>query len=167
MSSVLTVVKGIRDFSGWWDGICSRVPSHSRVMARICRRVGSATIILAFIIMYPPRVLREASGTYTFHLPYLPVAHYPKLRVFLMSSPTSAALQRLHHLDRSSPNFQDQLCDALYGEEYTQCVPNLQGDDLVWLVDYLDKVLPRVTFPHSAQASVGSRWSRSFRSRFP
>ena len=69
--------------------------------------------------------------------------------VFLMSSPTSPALQQLHHLDRSSPDFHDQLCSALHGEEYTQCVQNLQGDDLVWVVDYLDKVRRRVAFPYS------------------
>ena len=66
-----------------------------------------------------------------------------------MSSPTSPALQKLHHLDRSLPNFHDQLCNALHGEEYTQCVLNLQGDDLVWIVDYLDKVRRRVTLPYS------------------
>ena len=26
---------------------------------------------------------------------------------------------------------------------------NLQGDDLMWLVDYLDKVCRRVALPHS------------------
>jgi len=57
-----------------------------------------------------------------------------------MSSPSPPALQRLHRLDRSSSDFQDQLSNALYGEEYKRCVSNLQGDDLVWLVDYLDKV---------------------------
>ena len=66
-----------------------------------------------------------------------------------MLSPTSPALQQLHHLDRSSPNFHDQLCNALHGEEYTQCLPNLQGDDLVWIIDYLDKVRRRVALPYS------------------
>ena len=64
-----------------------------------------------------------------------------------MLFPSSPALQQLHHLNRSSPNFHHQLCNVLYGGEYSQCVPNLQGDDLVWLVDYLDKVCPYVTFP--------------------
>ncbi|KAF9643894.1 kinase-like protein [Thelephora ganbajun] len=58
-----------------------------------------------------------------------------------MSSPSSPALQRLHRLDTTSPNFGDQLCDVLYGQEYQQCVPNLQDHDPLWLVDYLDKVL--------------------------
>ena len=64
-----------------------------------------------------------------------------------MSSPSSPALQQLYHLDRSSPDFHDQLCNVFYESEYSQCVPNLVGDDLVWLVDYLDKVCCRVTFP--------------------
>ena len=66
-----------------------------------------------------------------------------------MSSPSSPALQQLHHLDRALPNFHDQLCNILYGEEYIQCAPNLQGEDLVWIVDYLDKVRRRVLLPRS------------------
>ncbi|KAF9643194.1 hypothetical protein BDM02DRAFT_3151818 [Thelephora ganbajun] len=58
-----------------------------------------------------------------------------------MASPSSPALQRLHHLDASSPNFHDKLHNVLYGEEYANCVPNLKVDDLVWLVEYLDKAL--------------------------
>ena len=57
-----------------------------------------------------------------------------------MNSPSAHVLQQLHHLDTSSPVFQDNLCNILYGEEYAQCVPNLEGDDPAWLVDYLDKV---------------------------
>ena len=62
-----------------------------------------------------------------------------------MSSPTSPALQQLLRLNNSSSKFQDQISNVLYGEEYKQCVQNLQGDDLVWLVDYLDKVRRHVT----------------------
>lgn len=57
-----------------------------------------------------------------------------------MSSPGPLALQKLQELDMSLSEFHDQLNDLLYGEEYQQCVPNLQADNLVWLVDYLDKV---------------------------
>jgi len=64
-------------------------------------------------------------------------------------SPNSPTLQQLHRLDSSSPEFHDQLCNVLYGEEYVKCVPNLEGDDSVWLVDYLDKVRSRVTLLHS------------------
>lgn len=65
-----------------------------------------------------------------------------------MSSPRSPALEQLRYLDRSSPDFRDQLSNVLYGEEYQQCVQNLQDDDSLWLVDYLDKVRQ-----HVAQAS--------------
>ena len=62
-----------------------------------------------------------------------------------MSSPNLPALKKLSLLDRSSPGFHDRLSNALYKEEYQQCVPNVQGDDLVWLVDYLDKVCYHVS----------------------
>jgi hypothetical protein len=70
-------------------------------------------------------------------------------RVIPKPSLSSPVLQRLDHLDRSSPDFHDQLCNVLYGEEYVQCVSNLQGNDLVWLVDYLDRVRRRVALSHS------------------
>jgi len=49
-------------------------------------------------------------------------------------------LTQLRHLDASSPTFQDQVSNVLYGEEYKQWMPNLQDDGLMGLVDYLDKV---------------------------
>ncbi|KAF9645728.1 kinase-like protein [Thelephora ganbajun] len=64
-----------------------------------------------------------------------------QLRVFLMASPSSPALRKLHSLDTSSSDFGDQLCNVLYGEEYVRCVPNLVNDDPVWLIDYLNKAL--------------------------
>ena len=79
--------------------------------------------------------------------------------VFLMSSPTSAVLRQLNHLNRSSPEFHDQLSNALYGEEYQQCVRNLQNDDLAWLVEYLDKVRrSRPKFPalHSSRRRLST-----------
>lgn len=57
-----------------------------------------------------------------------------------MVSPGSPALRKLHCLDASPPDFGDRVCDILYGNEYVQAVPNLEGDDPVWLIDYLDKV---------------------------
>ena len=65
-----------------------------------------------------------------------------------MSPPNSPVLQQLHNLNRSSPDFNDQLSNVLYGEEYQECVPNLQGEDLVWLVDYLDEVCRRISPSH-------------------
>ena len=67
-----------------------------------------------------------------------------------MSSPIPPALQPLRSLDRSSSEFHDKLCNVLYGEDYQKCVPNLQGDDLVWLIDYLDKVCRHVALPYAA-----------------
>ena len=66
-----------------------------------------------------------------------------------MSLPSLPVFQQLHHLDKSSPDFHDQLCNVFYGSKYSKCVPDLQGDDLVWLVDYLDKVCRCVTLLHS------------------
>ena len=56
--------------------------------------------------------------------------------------PSSPALQKLHSLEMSSPNFQDQLSNAFYGKEYAECVRNLEGDDVTWLINFLDKVRP-------------------------
>jgi len=70
------------------------------------------------------------------------------LEVFSSSSISRPFLQQLRDFDESSPGFHDWLSEVLYGEEYHQCVPNLRGDDLVWLIDYLDKVCHHVAFPH-------------------
>ena len=67
-----------------------------------------------------------------------------------MSSSSSPALQGLDHLDWASPDFHDKLSEILHGKEYAQCVLSLQDDEVVWLVDYLDKVCRRVTVPHSS-----------------
>ena len=63
-----------------------------------------------------------------------------------MPPPNSPVLQQL---DRLLSEFYSQLRNVLCGEKYKQCVPNLQGDDLVWLVDYLDKVCRRAALFHS------------------
>ena len=66
-----------------------------------------------------------------------------------MPSSSLPVLQQLGCLNGSLPGFEDQLCNVLYGEEYTRCAPTLQGNDLVWLVDYLDNVRHLVTLLHS------------------
>ena len=63
-----------------------------------------------------------------------------QLRLYPVASPNVLALQYLHRLNASSPKFGDQLCNILYGAEYVNCLPSLGGDNLVWLVDYLDNV---------------------------
>lgn len=66
-----------------------------------------------------------------------------------MSSPGSPVLQQLNRLDRSLPNFQDQLSNVLYGQEYKKSMPNLEDDDFVWLVDYLSEVRRQITLPNA------------------
>ena len=66
-----------------------------------------------------------------------------------MPPPSVPILQQLHHLDKSSPRFHDKLTNILYLEEYRQCVAKLQGDDLLWLVNYLDKVHRYAALPNS------------------
>ena len=65
------------------------------------------------------------------------------------SSPSSNPLQRLHRLERSSPQFPNQLASILAGDEYRDYVSVLRGEGLVWLVDYLDGVRLDVTIPRS------------------
>ena len=56
----------------------------------------------------------------------------------------------MRQLRRSNKSkFHDQLKDVLCGEEYKQWALNIDGEDLVWLVDYLDKVHRRNAFPYS------------------
>ena len=68
----------------------------------------------------------------------------------------SKPLQTLRDLSRASPHFHSQLIDLLRGNEYRDVIPSLQGQDLAWLVDYLDNVslhgVPPV--PHSPLAQV-------------
>ena len=66
-----------------------------------------------------------------------------------MASPTLPTLQQLDRLNRSSPDFQDQLGTVLSGKEYKRCVLNLQGDNLIWLVNYLDEACRCVVSPYS------------------
>ena len=56
-------------------------------------------------------------------------------------------LEQLRLFDSSSLDFHDQLCNVLYAREYRQWMLDLQGDDLVWFVDYLDKVSSRIAIP--------------------
>ena len=49
-------------------------------------------------------------------------------------------LQNLRDLDRTLPQFHNQLIDFLRGNEYRDVAPSLQGENLAWLVDYLDDV---------------------------
>ena len=85
-----------------------------------------------------------------------------------MLAPSSPALKEFHRLDKSSSEFQGQLAGLLSGKKYNECVSSLEGDDLVWLVDYLDKVRRPIAFSDSQlELALGFRSSRSFQHRFP
>ena len=55
-------------------------------------------------------------------------------------SKSHSPLKQLRRLDKSSSKFHDRVSNVLYGEEYKQWVPTIEGKDLVGLVDYLDTV---------------------------
>jgi len=56
-----------------------------------------------------------------------------------MMSPHNV-LKQLHSFDKASPQFHERLSNFLRSEGYRSVVPNLQGEGLTWLVDYLDSV---------------------------
>ena len=53
---------------------------------------------------------------------------------------TNAHLDTLLRLDKSSPQFPNQLRDAL-SQDFDENVPSPQNDDLAGVVEYLDEVL--------------------------
>lgn len=55
-----------------------------------------------------------------------------------MSPP--GVLEQLRGFDRASPEFHKHLNNFLRSEGYRGAVPNLQGEDLEWVVEYLDSV---------------------------
>jgi len=54
-------------------------------------------------------------------------------------------LGQLRHLNQSSLEFPDRLTNLLHKQEHRTSVASLQGDDLAWLVEYLDNVRLRIT----------------------
>lgn len=89
------------------------------------------------------RLLVQLSVVHKRSPPFLPLTTTAK------GSPMSSfnPLGQLRRLDGSSPGFHDQLSHVLYGEEYKKWVSSIDGEDLVWLVDYLDKVRCHVAVP--------------------
>ena len=59
----------------------------------------------------------------------------------------SDILNQLHDLDKASPQFHKDLSNLLRSEEYRGAVPNLQGEYLAWLVEYLDGVSLQILSP--------------------
>ena len=86
-----------------------------------------------------------------------------------MTSTHLSPMDQLLQLDASSTEFPDQVSNKLYGQEYQQWVEGIQGDDVVQLIDWLDKVRYRVSLflPIITQVTLGSRHSRSCQFRLP
>ena len=55
-------------------------------------------------------------------------------------------LQRLDRLDKSSFKFPNRLTNLLNEKEYKSCIRKLKGDQVAWLVEYLDNVCSRTVF---------------------
>ena len=51
-------------------------------------------------------------------------------------------IQTMLRLDRSSPQFPDQLSDFLARREFDESIESLKTNDILPIVKYLDKVLP-------------------------
>lgn len=65
--------------------------------------------------------------------------------------------QQLHNLDKGSPEFYKQLNDFLRGDEYRDALQDLQGEDLMWLVEYLGSVSLQIVSPKPVLSTgVGS-----------
>ena len=64
--------------------------------------------------------------------------------------PPSNPLKTLRNLDGTSPDFHNQLVDLIRGSEYRDAIPNLEGEGLAWLVDYLENVSLHNVSPHPA-----------------
>ena len=77
--------------------------------------------------------------------------HWPG-QIFTMS--THKVLKQFQGLDRTSSQFHKRLSGLLRSERYRSAVPNLQGEDLAWLVDYLESVSIQTIPPKSAPDTV-------------
>jgi len=67
---------------------------------------------------------------------------------------THKVLKQLYGLDRTSSQFHTRLSGLLRSEGYRSAVPNLQGEDLARLVDYLESVSLQSISPKSVPNTV-------------
>ena len=91
-------------------------------------------------------------------------------RISLVAPPTHPVLQQLHRLDLSSSDFRDKLHQGvdqiLHVQAYEGCAKNLEREDLVWFVDYPDKVRHHNPLPRSPLKPMQTLDSQSSRLRF-
>ena len=92
--------------------------------------------------------------------------HWPS-QISIMS--THNVLKQLHGLDRTSSQFHKRLSGLLRSERYRSAVPNLQGEDLAWLVDYLESVsIQSISLKSASNTVIGSGvYFKSYESRLP
>jgi len=82
--------------------------------------------------------------------------------------PPNYNLKQLRGFNRASPQFHKHLSNLLRSEGYRSTVPSLQGEDLAWLVEYLDNVSLQTISPESAPNFITVLGSYVyFRSREP
>jgi hypothetical protein len=60
-------------------------------------------------------------------------------RIFIMTLLVSPILKELDRLNPSSRAFANKLNDKLHAQAYEECVESLDHDELMWLIEYLDK----------------------------
>lgn len=70
-------------------------------------------------------------------------------------------LEELRVLDISSADFPSQIVEILRGKQYQGCIMGLQNDSLVWLVEFLDDVRPRILHSPFTQHQLGHEQARS------
>ena len=75
--------------------------------------------------------------------------------------PSHEVLQQLNSLERSSPDFPDQLISLLSREDYKDLasVDGAQSEDRVWFIEYLDNVCVHFTVSTLYLACIGPRYS--------
>ena len=74
--------------------------------------------------------------------------------------PSHEVLQQLNSLERSSPDFPDQLISLLSRQDYKDLATadGAQSEDRVWFIEYLDNVCMRFTVSTLYLACIGSRY---------
>ena len=116
-------------------------------LSHLCKVVHRSMHYLSDIRRLPLELLSaRARHLYTASLPTdSPNLSSPDIH---MSPPN--ALKKLRNLDRASPRFYKHLSSFIRSKEYRSTVPSLQGEDVAWLVEYLDSVSPKLflSSPH-------------------
>ena len=67
-------------------------------------------------------------------------------------------LQQFDSLDKNSPQFPDQLTSLLYKEGFKEYILKFRDEDVVWLVEYLDRVCLYHILPALCSVCIGSRF---------